>query len=54
MGVEENEAEITMYGEIVEQIPTDWWSGEPLDGSFIVQEEFLKDFDTVIKSGAKR
>lgn len=54
MGVEENEAEITMYGEIVEQIPTDWWSGEPLDGSFIVQEEFLKDFDTVIKSGAKK
>lgn len=54
MGINDNEAEITMYGEIVEQIPTDWWTGEPVEGSFIVQEEFLKDLDTVIKSGAKK
>lgn len=54
MGTNDNEAEITMYGEIVEQIPTDWWTGEPVEGSFIVQDEFLKDFDTVIQSGAKK
>ncbi len=54
MGTNDDEAEITMYGEIVEQIPTDWWSGEPVEGSFIVQDEFLNDFDTVIKSGVKK
>lgn len=54
MGVNENEAEITMYGEIVEQVPTDWWTGEPIEGSFIVQEEFLNDLDTVIRSGVKK
>lgn len=54
MGVNENEAEITMYGEIVEQIPTDWWTGEPIEGSFIVQDEFLNDFDTIINSGVKK
>ncbi len=54
MAVSDNEAEITMYGEIVEQIPTDWWTGEPIEGSFIVQDEFLSDLDTVIKSGAKK
>lgn len=54
MGTNDNEAEITMYGEIVEQIPTNWWTGEPAEGSFIVQDEFLNDFDTVIKSGVKK
>lgn len=54
MGTNDDEAEITMYGEIVEQIPTDWWSGEPVEGSFIVQDEFLNDFDAVIKSGVKK
>lgn len=54
MGTNDNEAEIIMYGEIVEQIPTNWWTGEPAEGSFIVQDEFLNDFDTVIKSGVKK
>lgn len=54
MGVNENEAEITMYGEIVERVPTDWWTGEPIEGSFIVQDEFLNDFEAVIKSGVKK
>ena len=33
-------AEITMYGEIVESRPIDWWTGEPEPGAFIIQGEF--------------
>lgn len=44
-------AEITMYGEIVERRPVDWWTGEPVEGDYIIQSEFLKDLEAV--SGAK-
>lgn len=44
-------AEITMYGEIVERHPKHWWTGEPLEGDFIVQDEFLRDLESL--SGAK-
>ena len=44
-------AEITMYGEIVERQPKHWWTGEPLEGDFIVQDEFLRDLENL--SGAK-
>ena len=40
-------AEIIMYGEIVEQQPVDWWSGEPIDGQYIIESEFLKDLKAV-------
>ena len=40
-------AEITMYGEIVESRPIDWWTGEPEPGAFIIQGEFLQDLETV-------
>ncbi len=40
-------AEITMYGVIVESQPVDWWTGEPVDGAFIIQGEFLKDLEAV-------
>jgi len=40
------EAEITMYGEIVEQRPRDWW-GDEVDGQFIIAEEFLEDLKAV-------
>lgn len=35
-------AEITMYGDIYEQQPTDWW-GDPIEGQFITLSEFLAD-----------
>ena len=41
------EAEITMYGEIVEQRPMDWWTGKPIEGNFIVGEEFLEDLKQI-------
>ena len=49
--VDGENAEITMYGEIVESQPMDWWTGEPIEGSFIIQTEFLKDLESV--AGAK-
>ena len=42
---EENSAEINMYGEVVSTRPVDWWTGEPIPGNFIMQDEFLKDLD---------
>ena len=41
----DNSAEINMYGEVVSTRPTDWWTGEPIPGNFIAQDEFLKDLD---------
>ena len=43
-------AEITMYGEIVETQPVDWWTGEPIEGSYIIQKEFLQDLEAVSKA----
>ena len=40
-------AEITMYGQIVERRPTDWWTGEPIKGNFIIKSEFLEDLKAI-------
>ncbi len=47
-----NEAEITMYGEIVETQPIDWWTDRPIEGQFILENEFLDDLTSV--SGCKK
>ena len=39
-------AEITLYGDIYEQTPTDWY-GNPIEGQFISLEEFLKDLKQI-------
>lgn len=41
-------AELTLYGDIVEAQPTDWW-GDPIEGSFIIEDEFLRDLEAVKK-----
>ncbi len=41
------EAEITMYGEVVATRPVDWWTGKPISGDFIAQDEFLKDIENL-------
>lgn len=46
------EAELTMYGEIVEQQPRDWWD-EPIEGNWIIQNEFLSELEKVVQAGAK-
>ncbi len=45
--VDGDSAEIIMYGEIVEQQPVDWWSGEPIEGQYIIESEFLKDLKAI-------
>lgn len=40
-----DELEINMYGEVVESIPVDWWTGKPIDGMFISEKDFLDDLD---------
>ena len=44
---EDNSAEINMYGEVVESRPVDFWTGEPIAGNFIMQDEFLNELDTL-------
>ena len=39
-------AEITMYGDIYEQQPVDW-DGNPVDGQFVLLDEFLADLETI-------
>lgn len=43
----DNSAEINMYGEVVATRPVDWWTGEPIPGDFIAQDEFLRDLDSL-------
>ncbi len=50
--VGDDAAEITMYGEIVAAPPVDWWTGEPIPGDYIVQDEFLADLENAV--GAKK
>lgn len=40
---EGDDAELTIYGEIVNRKPRNWWSDEPEDGLFVTPEEFLED-----------
>lgn len=42
---ENNSAEINMYGEVVATRPVDWWTGNPIPGNFIAQDEFLRDLE---------
>lgn len=42
-----NTAEITMYGEVVEKRPKNWWTDKPVDGNFIVLNEFLDDLENL-------
>ncbi len=45
-------AEITLYGDVCSQQPTDWWTGEALPGNFITPEGFLDDL-ALIKDKAE-
>lgn len=40
-------AEIVMYGDIYESQPVDWWTGEPIEGQFILLSEFLDDLKQI-------
>ena len=48
MKMEDGEnAEITMYGEVMETRPKNWRTGEAIEGDYIVQDEFLRDLDSL-------
>ncbi len=41
----DDELEINMYGEVVESVPVDFWTGEQIDGLYICEKDFLGDLD---------
>ncbi len=43
-------AELTMYGEIVESQPVDGWTGEPIQGNYIIQSELLEDLKSLAEA----
>jgi ATP-dependent Clp endopeptidase proteolytic subunit ClpP len=45
--VGENDAELTMYGEVVDTRPIDWWTGQPVPGNYIALDEILPELDTL-------
>ena len=45
--VDDSRAELTMYGDIYEKRPVDWWTDEPIEGDFILLDEFLADLDEI-------
>ena len=45
--VSEDEGEITLYGDVMSQQPTNWWTGEPEPGLYITPEGFLEDLADV-------
>lgn len=44
--VDGSSAEITLYGDIYESQPTDWF-GNPIEGQFILLDEFLEDLKAI-------
>ncbi len=42
---DEKTAKVNLYGEIVDDIPIDWWTGEKISGLFIELKSFLKDVE---------
>ena len=44
---EGNTAEILMYGNIVVKQPKDFWTGKPIEGNYIIGDEFLKDLKQI-------
>lgn len=44
---DDESAEVNMYGEVVSEIPTNWWTGERIEGLYIVLSDFLNDMETL-------
>ena len=45
--ISDTEAEISLYGDIVQRRPTDWSTGKPSEGQYIILSEFLKDLKAI-------
>lgn len=44
---DDDSVEIEMYGEVVSERPTDFWTGEPIEGLYIALSDFLNDLESV-------
>lgn len=44
---DEDSVEVNMYGEVVSEKPIDWWTGEPIEGLFIILADFLNDMEKI-------
>lgn len=44
---DEESVEVNMYGQVVSEKPVDWWTGEPIEGLFIVLADFLNDMEKI-------
>lgn len=44
---EEDPAEVTLFGDVVESTPTDWWTGQPIDGMYIALDQVLAELDAI-------
>lgn len=42
-----SEAELSMYGEVVQTRPVDFWTGKPITGDFIAQDEIIRDLEAL-------
>lgn len=47
VAADEDEATITLYGDVVSSKPIDWMTGEAIEGQFICPEDFAADLETV-------
>lgn len=47
MVANDESVDLYLYGDIVEEVPTDWYSGEPLEGEFIYPEKVRNVFDEI-------
>ena len=47
MVTSDQSVDLYLYGNIVEEIPTHWYSGEPLEGDFICPEKIRNVFDEI-------
>lgn len=45
--VDGDSTEITMYGDIVEQVPRNYWTGEEIPGNYIVMDTFMADLENL-------
>lgn len=45
--LDDDSAEINMYGDVVMEAPRDWWTGERIAGQYIAADEFLEDLEEI-------
>ena len=45
--VDGSRAELTMYGDIYEKRPIDPWTGDPVEGDFVLLDDFVEDLDEI-------